>query len=157
VTQPLEDLLLLLNEEQRTQAKRAMAATQIPWRAMRDGNQYLQGASISPRCVGTSRIEGLVRPWNPHAVIAFMKLDAAEECRFTDEDADFIESVQPAATLRTLTTLAQTREAILQAVAELRHLYMNMTSANNATEDTRRLAEGVLAPQIRDLEKLLNT
>lgn len=67
------------------------AATPGPWRSMREGNQFLNCKYLpTAKCVGASRVDGLPRPWNPHAVISFMKLDAAEVSRFKDEDADFI-------------------------------------------------------------------
>lgn len=67
------------------------AATKTPWRSMRDGNQYVETRHMpTAKCVATSAIPEVVRPWNPHAVIAFMKLDDANESRFCDADADLI-------------------------------------------------------------------
>lgn len=71
-------------------------ATAGPWKSMRSGNQYLGATKYLPtaKCVGTSRVEGLERPWNPYAMIGFMKLDNAEESRFKDADADFISNAR---------------------------------------------------------------
>lgn len=57
--------------------ERLAAASPGPWRAMRDGNQYV-GVELDGRkgknvihptgrgtLVGASRVEGLARPWNP--------------------------------------------------------------------------------------------
>lgn len=67
------------------------AATAGPWRPMESGNQYLEcGYLPTAKCVATARIPELPRPWNPHAVISFMKLDAAEESRFKSDDAALI-------------------------------------------------------------------
>lgn len=66
-------------------------ASAAPWTSMRVGNQYV-GTRYLPTAtvVGASKIPQLPRPWNPHAVISFMTLDAAEESRFFDADADLI-------------------------------------------------------------------
>lgn len=75
----------------------AEKATPGPYRSMRDGNQYLETRYI-PTCklVGASRIDGLKRPWNPHAAIAFgLKAEDHEIVRFTDEDADYIAACSP--------------------------------------------------------------
>jgi hypothetical protein len=62
------------------------------WRSMRDGNQYVETRYMpTAKCVGASRVDGLVRPWNPHAYVAFgFKPDEFETSRFVDADADFI-------------------------------------------------------------------
>lgn len=72
--------------------KRAEAATKGPWRSMRDGNQYI-GTKYMPtaKCVGASWVEGVVRPWNPHRLLAFgFPPEEYERARFLDADADFI-------------------------------------------------------------------
>lgn len=71
--------------------ERLAATTPGQWRSMNEGNQYL-GTHYLPtaKLVGASRVDGLPRPWNPHAMVAFMKLDPAEVSRFVDADADFI-------------------------------------------------------------------
>lgn len=67
-------------------------ATPRPWRAMRDGNQYVNATYLpTAKLVGASRIEGPRRPWNPHAYIAYgFKPTEFETVRFVDEDADLI-------------------------------------------------------------------
>ena len=68
--------------------ERAEAASPRPWRAMREGNQY-----VGTELVGASRVEGLVRPWNPHASISQGVTASAkqhETTRLLDEDADFV-------------------------------------------------------------------
>jgi hypothetical protein len=66
-------------------------ATPGPWRAMRDGNQYLDGGRT---IVGASRLEGPKRPWNARYVVPAEQLE--EVARFTDDDADLIAAVQRA-------------------------------------------------------------
>ena len=75
----------------------AKAATPAPWTSLRDGNQYItKGYIPAARCVGASRIEGLTRPWNPHAAIAFgLNAEAHEVVRFLDADAAFIAACSP--------------------------------------------------------------
>lgn len=46
-------------------------------------------------------------------------------------------------------------KTVTRVTAELRHAYMNLTSASNSTEHTKRLADGLIAPQIRALERLV--
>ena len=80
-----------------TLEKLARGATAGPWRSMRDGNQYL-GTRYMPtaRCVGASRVEGLLRPWNPHAAIAFGQPATEHEVvRLLDADADYIAACSP--------------------------------------------------------------
>jgi uncharacterized coiled-coil protein SlyX len=50
--------------------------------------------------------------------------------------------------------LTEQTAALVEVAAELRHAYMNLTNANNSTDATRRLADGLIAPQIRKLETL---
>lgn len=71
------------------------AATDAPWRSMEDGNQYLE-CSYTPRLVRAATIPELPRPWNPHAMVAFMKLDAAEVSRFKSNDAALIAAARNA-------------------------------------------------------------
>ena len=79
------------NEEIDKQFAICDAATPGPWRSMRRGNQFIEAKYLpTARVVAASEIPELVRPWNPHACISFMKLDAAETARFIDADADFI-------------------------------------------------------------------
>ena len=75
--------------------ERAKKATKGPWKAMEDGNQYIHGPKgdrylPTAKVVASARVDGLIRPWNPHAVMAFMKLDDAWVCRFLSDDAQFI-------------------------------------------------------------------
>lgn len=67
-------------------------ATPGRWQAMRDGNQYVETRYMpTEKCVGASRIDGILRPWNPHAAIAFgIRAEQHEVARFLDADADFI-------------------------------------------------------------------
>ncbi len=78
----------------RLRARRENADTPPPWRAMRDGNQYLKTRYMpTATLVGSSRIDGPHRPWNPHALLAFgFKPEEYETVRFTDADADFVEA-----------------------------------------------------------------
>lgn len=73
-------------------------ATPGPWRSMRDGNQYIKTDYMpTAKLVGASRLDGLLRPWNPHAYIAFgFKPREFETVRLLDEDADFIEAAHNA-------------------------------------------------------------
>ena len=65
------------------------------------------------KCVGASRLDGVLRPWNPHALIAFgFKPTEYETARFRDEDADLIAALRNAAPrliaeLRKLDTIAR--------------------------------------------------
>ena len=70
----------------------AKRASRGPWRSLRDGNQYVNTFYLpTAKVVGASRVDGLVRPWNPHALVAFgFKPAEYETSRFIDEDADFI-------------------------------------------------------------------
>ena len=87
------DLQSLLAELRRLDAE----ATPGPWMALRDGNQYIETRSLSSaKCVAASKIPQLQRPWNPYAVVSFMQLDAAEESRFLDADADTIATLRNA-------------------------------------------------------------
>jgi hypothetical protein len=70
---------------------RLAAATPGPWRAMCDGNQYIEAWRLTPKLVGASRVDGLVRPWNPYALVAFgFKPEEYETARFLDADAALI-------------------------------------------------------------------
>jgi hypothetical protein len=65
--------------------KRAEAATPGPWRAMEEGNQYLEGQT---KLVSAARVDGISRPWNSWFVVPAVKME--EVCRFISADADFI-------------------------------------------------------------------
>jgi hypothetical protein len=81
----------MTDEELQSIRARCNAASPEPWISMREGNQYLECSYMpTAKLVGASRVDGLPRPWNPHAMISFMKMDAAEVSRFKDADADFI-------------------------------------------------------------------
>lgn len=82
--------------------ERLSAASQGPWRAMRDGNQYV-GVELDGRkgknvihpagrgtLVGASHVEGLVRPWNPWWVGDSTSPETQETVRLKDADADFV-------------------------------------------------------------------
>lgn len=74
------------------------AATPGPWESWRQGNQYL-GTTYMPtaRGVAASVIKGPLRPWNPHAMVAFgMKAEQHEEVRFIDADADLVVAMRNA-------------------------------------------------------------
>lgn len=84
-----------------TKALRALAdaATPGPWRAMRDGNQYIQTGKLTPTLVGASRVDGVARPWNPYSFFGGIKLHAEfETARFKDADADFIAAARATVT-----------------------------------------------------------
>ena len=68
------------------------AATPGPWRALEDGNQYVETDYMpTAKCVAAARVEGLPRPWNPHAYVAFgMPAEKHEESRFLSADAHLI-------------------------------------------------------------------
>lgn len=80
----------------------ADAASPGPWRAMRNGNQYLdveldqrRGKDmISPKgrvtLVGASIVEGLQRPWNPWWCGDSTSPATQETVRLKDADADFV-------------------------------------------------------------------
>jgi hypothetical protein len=110
-------------------ALRALAekATAGPWRSLRDGNQYVNTSYIpTANLVGASRIEGLVRPWNPHAYVAFgFKPAEFETVRFVDEDADYIAALSPSIVLTLLSELEQWRAIAVPGCecwqADLRH------------------------------------
>jgi hypothetical protein len=72
--------------------ERAEKATDGPWHALADGNQYVNAAYLpTAECVPCARIEEILRPWNPHALIAFgFKPQEYETARFLERDADFI-------------------------------------------------------------------
>lgn len=71
---------------------RADAATPGPWRALEQGNQFVNTNYLpTAKVVAASRIEGLVRPWNPYRYIAFgFTPEEFETARFLDADATFI-------------------------------------------------------------------
>jgi len=73
-------------------SERAKKASPAPWRAMADGNQYIKTNYIPAAVVvAAARVDGLVRPWNPHALLAFgFKPEEYETARFLSDDADFI-------------------------------------------------------------------
>ena len=89
------------------------AATAAPWRSMGAGNQYLE-CSYTPRLVRAATIPELPRPWNPHAMVAFMKLDAAEVSRFKSNDAALIAAARNAlpALLRLARAAARINELV---------------------------------------------
>lgn len=68
------------------------AATPGEWRALEDGNQYVNTSYMpTAKCVAAARIEGPVRPWNPHAYLAFgFKPKEFETVRFVSADAALI-------------------------------------------------------------------
>lgn len=47
------------------------------------------------------------------------------------------------------------REALTKTTANLRHAYANLFSAAMSADDTRRFADGLIAPEIRRLEAAL--
>lgn len=84
-----------------------------PWRSMRDGNQYIKTRYLpTAKVVAASRIDGLVRPWNPHAYVAFgFKPEEFETSRFLNADADFIAEA-PADVTYLLAALARAEQTI---------------------------------------------
>lgn len=88
----------MTNEELDRLAELEGKATKAPWRSMRAGNQYVKTRYMpTAECVGASEINELPRPWNPHAMVSFMKLDAAETSRFKDDDGDFLAALRNSA------------------------------------------------------------
>ena len=96
-------------------AARCEAATPGSWRAMRDGNQYVETSYLpTAKCVAASYVDGLVRPWNPHAYVRFgVRPQEFETARFLDADADFI-----AAARTDIPDLHADREELKHALAE---------------------------------------
>lgn len=95
---------------------KALAATPGPWQSLRDGNQYVE-TSYMPCARGVarraSRVAPLVRPWNPHAYLAFgFKPKEFETARFLDADADYIAAANP----QTLLALLDERATLLARV-----------------------------------------
>ena len=73
------------------------AATKGPWQMREQGNQYVNTRKVSKGdLVAAAVVAGIQRPWNPHAMVAFNKLDEAEEARFIQADAEFIVHVRTA-------------------------------------------------------------
>lgn len=89
---PREDEVMADEERLKAIEERAAKASPGPWRSMRDGNQYINTRYMpTARLVGASRVDGVVRPWNPHALLARgFTPDEYETARFLDADADFI-------------------------------------------------------------------
>jgi len=50
---------------------------------------------------------------------------------------------------------AKIREALTKTTANLRHAYANLFSTAMSADDTRRFADGLIAPEIRRLEAAL--
>lgn len=81
---------------------------------MRDGNQYIKTERITPVLVGASRVEGLVRPWNPYSFFNGIHLTTEfETARFRDADADFI-AAAPTDIAALITEVKLLRVALLQ-------------------------------------------
>ena len=109
------------------------AATAAPWRSFEDGNQYLDcGYLPTAKCVATARIPELPRPWNPHAVIAFMRLDKAEESRFRTDDA------------RLIAEMPSTLPALLR-LARAADRYAWMLSKDGPGEDEEHVVTEIVA------------
>lgn len=107
----------------------AAAATPGPWRSMRDGNQYI-GTRYMPtaKCVGTSRVDGIVRPWNPHAYIAWgFPAEKFEVAQFLDADADFIAAAREA-----VPALCNAVERLTRERDEARVLVLRRLSGSDA-------------------------
>lgn len=83
-------------------------ATKGPWRAMRDGNQYING-DANLLC-GASRIEELTRPHNPWYVKPLHELESVS--RFLDKDADFIAAANPETVTALVNEVIKLREAL---------------------------------------------
>jgi hypothetical protein len=88
----------LTEEELGELAEKYEKATPGPWRSFRDGNQYIETRYMpTAKCVGASRLDGVVRPWNPHSYVAFgLKAEEHETARFLDADADCIAAIHSA-------------------------------------------------------------
>lgn len=89
----------LTREELAELLRKLAAANPGRWQSMRDGNQYIRtGYMPTSQLVGASRIDGPVRPWNPHAYLAHgFKPAEFETVRFTDEVADLVAALVNAA------------------------------------------------------------
>lgn len=111
-----------LTDEQLAELERLQeAATPGPWESWRQGNQYL-GTTYMPtaRGVAASVVKGPLRPWNPHAMIAFgVKAEQHEEVRFIDADADLVVAMRNALPeLLRSARLAKKAEAFLREHGE---------------------------------------
>ena len=104
---------------------RANAATAGEWRSMREGNQFIKTKYMpAAECVGASRVDGIVRPWNPHALLAFgFPPDEYEKARFLDADADFIAAAR--------TDVPALCNRVEELESALREIAIGKTSADN--------------------------
>lgn len=95
----MSDNRTLTREEIDALAKLEAKATPGPWASLRDGNQYVETNYIpTAKLVGASRISGVRRPWNPHALLAFgFRPEEYETVRFVDADADLVAALRNAA------------------------------------------------------------
>lgn len=95
-------------------------ATPGPWRAMREGNQYVDCKKLTPTLVAASRVHGVQRPWNPYAATQFgLTPEHHEAVRFKDGDADLIvHLVNNAPTIIRLLEAGDSVEGSLKEVME---------------------------------------
>lgn len=84
-------------------------ATQGHWRAMCEGNQFIDNHKT---IVGASRVDGLPRAWNKHYVKSAFELE--DVSRFRDEDAAFI--------AHAANHYAAVAAALIEAAAEIERL-----------------------------------
>lgn len=120
--------------------ERAAKASPGPWRSMRDGNQRINTKYLpTAKLVGASRVDGLVRPWNPYALLASgFKPEEYETARFLDEDADFI---------------ARAREDIPALIAEVRRLQSELLAAERRGAEGEREAIRPVLEHIADMPR----
>ena len=121
-------------------------ATKGPWRAMADGNQYIETEYVSTaKCVSSARVEGIRRPWNPHALLAFgFKPSEYETARFLEDDAALIVALRNEA-VPMIQELRELREENARAIA-----WLDRMSWANATIDTKTTSKGPLEIQLAD-------
>lgn len=123
-------------------------ATPGEWRAMRDGNQFIDTKYNPTRtCVAASRIPELKRPWNPSALLAFgFKPEEYETSRFTDADADLIVAMHEA-----LPALLASHEALSAEKWEQGSLLASTTDLLNTWARESNVTEAQNEKGIRDL------
>lgn len=118
-------------------------ATPGPWRVMRDGNQYVDTRYVpTAKLVGASRIDGVLRPWNPHAAISLgMTSKQHEEVRFADDDADLV------AELRNAVPLILEAIAVKMAVDEKLQKSPTSSDGIHGASIAKRAAEILSSPK----------
>ncbi len=133
ITEQIDELLALSDK-----------ATPGPVRSMRDGNQYVNTSYLpTAKVVGASRLDGLTRPWNPHALMRFgFRPEEYETARFLDGDADYIAAIfnRTPALLRVLKALMEERSFAPKSGHSYAHR-LHLGGLRDATDAAIREAE----------------